>query len=99
MHCIPTVTSSPLGMIDYFEVTRLLEDMTINDIIQLGTALGLSYHKLEKMEFIPDNVVAAWLRQDDLVLKNSGPPSWTSLATALKEIGHLSIAAKIRKGT
>ena len=93
-----TVTSSLLRMADLFEVTELLKIMTKNEMIQLGTALGLSYIRLQKMSIYPEEMVAAWLRQDYQVLKTSGPPSWTSLVTALKRINQSGIAEIIRKG-
>ena len=84
-------------MADHFEVTELLEDLDKKDVIKLGTALGLSYIKLKKMETFPEDMAAAWLRGDDDVNKKSGPPSWESLATALDRTRHTDIASKARK--
>ena len=99
MHCIPTVTSSPLNMADHIEVTSLLVVMSRDDIMQLGSALGLSFFNLIKMDHTLEGMIAAWLSHADAVLETSGPSSWTSLATALDKIGHSGIATKIRKGT
>lgn len=97
MHCIPTVTPSPL---DLFEVTRLLKDMTRTEMTRLGVALGLSYVTLRRMNMFPEDIVTEWLRcKKDAVHKISDPPSWTSLAIALDKTGHSAIATKIRKGT
>ena len=84
-------------MADHFEVTELLEDLDKKNVIKLGTALGLSFIKLTKMEMFPDEMVAAWLRGDDDVNKKSGPPNWESLATALDKTRHTDIASKARK--
>ena len=84
-------------MADHFEVTQLLKDLHKEDIIRLGTALGLSFVKLTKMGMFPDEMVAAWIRGDDNVNKTSGPPSWESLATALDKTRHTDIASKARK--
>ena len=43
----------------------------------MGTALGLLYSNLKKMNDLPDDMVDAWLNGMDSVLKMSGPPSWT----------------------
>ena len=84
-------------MADHFEVTELLENLDKKGVIKLGTALGLSFIKLMKMEMFPDEMVASWLRGDDDVNKKSGPPSWESLATALDKTRHTDIASKARK--
>ena len=90
-------SQSSLGMADHFEVTELLENLDKKDVIKLGTALGLSYIKLKKMETFPEDMVAVWLRGDDDVNEKSGSPSWESLATALDKTRHTDIASKARK--
>ena len=44
------------------------------------------------------DMIQAWLNGDDDVTTRSGPPSWSSLATALERTGHTAIASKVRKG-
>ena len=84
-------TSGSLGMTALPAAIEYLKDMDREDVIRLGIALGLSFTKLK---MFPEDVIAAWLRGDD----KCGPPSWTSLATALERTGHTAIASKVRKG-
>ena len=66
-------------------------------VIQLGLALGLSYRKLQNMKQYPDDMVDAWLRKEDDVLKKSGAPTWRLLIAALREIQQEGIAQDIEK--
>ena len=91
-------TQSSLGTADHFQVSSLLEDLNNDEVIKLGTALGLAFNKLKKMTSLPDDMVGTWLRGDDDVIKTSGPPTWESLATALDKTGHTEIAITIRRG-
>ena len=71
-----------------------------NDLIVLGTALGLSYPTLLGMGSSDDflnQIVAAWLKRQDNVLSQSGEPTWSILADKLEEIGYMEIAADIRR--
>ena len=77
-----------------YAVSQYLKDIDREELIRLGLALGLLYSRLEGMKMFPEDVIAAWLRGDD----KCGPPSWTSLATALEGKGHTAIASKVRKG-
>ena len=85
-------------MTDHFQVCKVITDLDRKETIVLGTALGLSYIKLKRMDTIPEDMIAGWLRGDDAVRETSGPPSWASLAAALNETGHTDIANKIKKG-
>ena len=77
-----------------YTVSQYLKDMDREEVIRLGIALGLSFIKLKGMIIFPEDVIASWLKGDD----KCGPPSWTSLATALERTGHTAIASKVRKG-
>ena len=87
-------TSGSLGMAALSAVSEYFKDVNREEVIRLGLALGLLYSRLEGMKMFPEDVIAAWLRGDD----QCGPPSWTSLATALERTGHTVIASKVRKG-
>ena len=82
----------------HFEVTQSLKDLSNDELIELGTALGLPFSKLKRYsaESLCDDMVHAWLRKDDDVLEKSGEPSWESLATALEAIGIKGTAENIR---
>ena len=79
-------------------ITDSLRDLNNEQIIKLGAKLGLSFPALQRMKTLPEDMVAAWLREEDKVTTTSGPPSWTSLVTALEAVGQMGIASKIRKG-
>lgn len=80
---------------DHYEVCQSLRNLSRQDLIVLGGALGLTYPNLEKMYLA--EMVAAWLNQQDNVLKHSGEPTWGGLADVLEEIGHIGTAEDIRK--
>ena len=42
-------------------------------------------------------MVVAWLKQEDNVIKISGKPSWSSLMKSLEEHGHNGIIAKMKE--
>lgn len=64
----------------------------------MGGALGLNYPKMLRMKTLPDDMVAAWLMQEDNVIETSGSPSWDSLAEALELTGQTGLAHKIKSG-
>ena len=68
------------------------------DLIALGIALGLSYQTVLGMgngdDFL-SQIMAAWLKQQDNVLSQSGEPTWSVLADKLEEIGCSEVAADI----
>ena len=85
-------------MSDHRAVTKHLEDLGHEELIVLGTELGLKYPRLRRMTSLMGELVAAWLNGQDDVLKASGPPSWASLIKALGNIGQHGIAQRIDKG-
>ena len=87
-----------LTMADHYIVTKHLRDLSNDsDLIGLGGALGLYYPDLRRMNPLLEELVAAWLRQDN-VMSASGDPSWASLIKALQETNHPGIAKKIEEG-
>ena len=80
---------------DHFEVTEFLRNLDKNELIRLGEALGLSYSKLKKMEPLCEEMVDAWLKQEEDVIEQSGEPSWKSLKAALKKIGQTGLIRTI----
>ena len=81
------------------EVANYLRTVPSGEVTRLGLALGLCYPKLKNMQHCPgpDDMVDAWLRKEDNVLKQSGRPTWTSLVKALRDIGQEGIAQDIEK--
>ena len=84
-----------LSMADHYTVTRYLKDLSTEDIIELGEALGLYYPHLRRMSSLLKDMVAAWLNREDNVLSATGDPSWTSLIQALHDIDQSGIARRI----
>ena len=78
----------------HFKVSQCLKDLPNEDLISLGGALGLSFPKLKRMRDLPSEMVAAWLRKEDDVLKQ-GKPTWKILVNALRDIGQNGIANSI----
>ena len=75
-------------------VCKSLKNLSKEDIQRLGEALGLSYTKLQNMNLFPDEMVAAWLKRQDDVLR-TGKPTWRTLVDALREIDQNGIAEDI----
>ena len=49
------------------------------------------------MTKLPDEMVAAWLnRQDGVLTRGGGEPTWNRLAEALKRVGQIGMAKDIR---
>lgn len=69
--------------------------MDSHQIITLGTALGLNYPKLLNMKYLPNDMVASWLRQEDRVPEE--PPTWGRLIRALRSIDQNGIANTIEQ--
>ena len=84
-------------MSDCFKITRFINELENEVIIELGQALGLSRSKLRRMRNMPGDMVAAWLCQEDNVIRTSGDPTWPTLATALDSIGQGGTAMTIRR--
>ena len=74
-----------------------MKNLGPEELLHLGEALGLTYPKLKRMANIQDEMVAAWLNQEDSVLHKSGAPTWSRLADALEEIGQRGAAEDIRR--
>ena len=91
-----TFSHNVVGIDDQFAVTQYLDSMDKRDIIRLGTALGLSYPDLKKMDNLPDDMVYAWLLKKDKVTEK-GLPTWTTLASALKKIKQNGIVQEIEQ--
>ena len=87
-----------LSTADHFEICRYLKDLDDDDLIELGTALGLLFPNLKKMKKLPQDMVQAWINKKDNVLKVSGVPSWNSLITALEKINQNGVAATLKEG-
>ena len=84
----------------YYDVCRFLKDLPPLELRNLGGALGLSYATLTKMtdHNLQHEMIAAWLRRQDYVLKRSGEPTLNSLASKLEEIGQTGLALDIKSG-
>lgn len=82
-------------MKDLKNVTTYLHDLSEHHCISLGEALGLNYPNLCRMNHYPQDVVAAWLRQEDDVYSTC-LPTWRNLARALNKIDQNGIATKVR---
>ena len=87
-------SSQFLSMADHYVVTQELKDLNQEELMVVGIKLGLYYSHLQNMKDLPADIVAAWLREDDVVTEVSGPPTWASLAEALC---HTGIASRIRE--
>ena len=80
---------------NHYKVYSYLKIMEDKHLIVLGRALGLHYTKLTRMNHLPAEMIAAWLRSEDDVQETSGPPTWDVLVKALGELGHVGIANRI----
>ena len=80
------------------EITDYLLELDKTHIYHLGLVLGLSHHRVKKMEdsktFL-DDMIAAWLQKVDQV----GIPNWQKLVEALKHkrVRQTGIASEIEK--
>lgn len=64
-------------------IKECLKDLSRDQIIEVGLALGLLYPNLTKMSILPLDMIYAWLQRSDNVLKMSGEPTVESLLKAL----------------
>ena len=85
-----------LSTASHFNVCKILKVLDDRNLIDLGTALGLSYSNLTRMKSLPDEMVNAWLNEADGVTQTSGTPCSTSLSTALEAIGQRGVASKVK---
>lgn len=92
---LPTLTKS-----DHPRIISFLQGkLTNQELIDVGVALGLDYIRLKNTntESLFQDMVHAWLREDDNVLKESGSPTWMSLVKALEQKGFNGVAKTIRE--
>ena len=82
---------------DHFEVRKYLKDLETEQLLQLGLALGLQYPTLKDMKNMPDDLIHSWLLRQQEVIKQSGEPTYKSLATALDEIEQTGLAQDVRQ--
>ena len=84
---------------NHFAIYQYLHVLETHHIKHLGLALGLLWSKLNRMplQTLVDEVIAAWLRQEDNVTSMSGPPTWKSLCEALREINQEGISVDIER--
>ena len=85
-----------VGMKDHYDISHCLNDLDNQQLVQVGLALGMNYAKLKRMQGLPGDMVAAWLRREDDVLGVSGVPTWKALSEALKDVGQTGLAIKIQ---
>ena len=90
---------------DMHEATSYLRPLGKDQIYQLGLSLGLNALTLDdtkdtssRSRYLCD-VLECWFRKQDTVLVKSGPPTWRSLAKALrsKSVRQNGIAAIIEQ--
>ena len=77
---------------DHFEVCSSLQSLDKNQILYVGGALGLSFTVLQRMQNLPKDMVAAWLRKEDFVRED---PTWKILTEALRRVGQGGVAQTI----
>ena len=80
-----------------FEISQYLKDMSDNQLIDLGRALGLHFSSLQRMKDLPNELVAAWLLRQEDVLETSGEPTYERLAVALEKIRQNGLAKDVRE--
>ena len=80
----------------HFQITRYLRELNNDQIIGVGSTLGINYVKLTRMHNLPGDMVAAWLRREDDIVEISGDPTWKALSEALKDNGQTGLAMKIQ---
>ena len=88
------------GEEDLVDITDYLLPLEKTHVYNLGLVVGISQHKTKAMmdsgTFL-DDIIAAWLRREDLV-KKKGEPSWTVLVRALEHprVGQCGISQNIK---
>ena len=91
-------SSNLLTTADHFKVTQVLKALDNVHLIRLGTALGLKYPRLRRMQTLPDDLIFAWLNMEDEVMDTSGIPTWSSLVKALEDTDQNDVASRIKEG-
>ena len=81
------------------EVNPYLKKLDTAKLYDLGLELGLNITELKRIptEQLPLELCMRWLREDDDVHQTSGTPTWSSLATALRNIGASGVASSIEQ--
>lgn len=89
-----------MSILSQVGIIQHLKTLTNEELIGIGTSLGLRYTTLKKMksDSLLHGMVHAWLRKDDEVTEVSGEPSWESLVIALKVNGLNRLAFDISRG-
>ena len=84
---------------DHFpEVNPLLKRLSKDELVLVGTALGLLYTNCKDMS--KTDIVSAWLRGNDNVLTASDggdSRTWDALIAALKSNGYSGVADNVQK--
>ena len=83
---------------DFYQLIKYLDDMKKEDIVKIGTSLGLDYNRLcgLTMEQTPHEMIQWWLGKRDNVMEISGTPMLKSLLIALEKNGLHGHANKIK---
>ena len=85
---------------DLLEVTHYLLELEQSHIYHLGLVLGLNQPHVKSMESsqtFRDDIIAAWLRKEDQVIRR-GVPTWNTLVTALTHprVNQTGVAKRIK---
>ena len=77
------------GEVDLSRICKYLRHLNQEDVVKVGTSLGLNYSKLRDLtaDKIPHEMVQWWLGKRDNVMEISGTPTLKSLVKALEENG------------
>ena len=96
VHAFPLIGSQLLSS---REVNPHLKKLDTTKLYELGGELGLNITELKKIAPIELHLELCerWLREDDDVHHTSGPPTWSSLVTALRNIGANGVATSIEQ--
>ena len=80
-------------------MNRCTKKLDTAKLIELGVELGLNRTELKRIAptELSLELCERWLREDDDVHQTSGTPTWSSLATALRNIGASGMAKSIEK--
>lgn len=83
-------------MVQHHEIRQILKVLRKDQLIPLGTALGLDYNNLQSKEAenLLGDLISGWLNMEDYVKE---APCWASLIKALEEEGQRGIAKKIKE--
>ena len=80
----------------HFEVFSHLNKLSKEELVRVGTALGLLFRNCTDMS--KDQIVTAWLKGNDNVVKDERDSrTWDALITALKKCGNNGIAKDVQE--